>query len=308
MEEEIRIGTPNIMHPARYLKNKVALSKYEKGFISAEELCSVLEKKDPATLELADAKFINELKACVDVVEHHAYSALGNSFISTIKSNKDNFEEGDFKQIEPVIEKWTPAIETGSFYQGEYNSFLSEIRKTPKFFEEILQTIEETLNKEEHETRLENIKRRISASLNRIKKAKEIMLSTNFSFMSPYDFEEFIARLFDTQGYKTEVTKKTGDYGVDVIAEKGLEKIAIQCKKYQEGNSVGNQTVQMLLGAMQLKNLKANKGIIITTSEFTKQAYKQAESNNVELWNKSILHQKVRECLLCETGPGLHRA
>jgi len=189
-------------------------------------------------------------------------------------------------------------IEAGNFYQGEYNSFLSEIRKTPKIFMDTLQTIEETLNRKRYETRLENIKGRISASLNRIKKTKEIMLSTNFSFMSPYDFEEFIASLFNSLGYKTSVTSRAGDYGVDVVAENDLERVAIQCKKYQYGNSVGNQTVQMFLGAIQLKNLRANRGIIITTSQFTKQAYKQAEETNVELWDRDILHQKIREHLI----------
>lgn len=298
MDSQIKIAIPNITHPIPYLKNKIALSKYEEGFRSAEGLCLTLEKKDPADLELADASLINGIKKCIDFIEHHTYSNLANSFISTIKSNKDNFEERELKQIEPIIERWTPVIEAGNLYQGEYNSFLSEIRKTPKIFTEILQTIEETMDKKGCETRLENIKRRISASLNRIKKAKEIMLSTNFSFMSPYDFEEFIASLFNSLGYKTSVTSRTGDYGVDVIAENDLERVAIQCKKYQGGNSVGNQTVQMLLGAMQLKRLKANRGIIITTSQFTKQAYIQAEETDVELWDKDILHQKIREHLI----------
>ncbi len=297
MKEKIKITTGSIMHPLISLRNRIELDKFKKGLRAAESLCLKLEKMDSASLELVNSELINNIKSCVGSLENDTYSSMASSFMRTIKSNKTNIEEEDLKQIEPIIEKWSPAVEANNFYQAEYVSFLNEIQKVPKIFIEIQQKIERFVNKKEAEASLESIKKRISAFINRTKKAKEIMFSTNFNFMSPYDFEEFIAKLFNSQGYKTDVTKKTGDYGVDVIAENDLEKIAIQCKKYQEGNSVGNQTVQMLLGAMQLKNLKANKGIIITTSEFTKQAYMQAEGNNVELWDKNILHQKVREYL-----------
>lgn len=298
MKEKIEITTGNVMHPLIFLRNRIRLWKFKKGFRAVENLCLKLEKIDSVSLELVNSELINIIKSCVGVLENDIYSSMVSSFIRSIKSNKTNIDEEDFNQIESIIEKWSPAVEAHNFYQAEYANFLNEIQKAPKIFIEIQQVIKRSFNKEEAEALLESTKKRISAFINRTKKAKEIMLSTNFNFMSPYDFEEFIAKLFNSQGYKTEVTKKTGDYGVDVIAENGLEKIAIQCKKYQEGNSVGNQAVQMLLGAMQLKNLKANKGIIITTSEFTKQAYMQAEDNNVELWNKNILHQKVRECLI----------
>lgn len=300
MEEEIKITTGNVTHPLTMLRNWVELNKFEKGLRAAEDLCLKLEKIDSVSLESVNLELINDIKSCVGTLENDIYSSMTSSFIGTIKSNKTNIDEEDFKQIESIIEKWSPVAEVHNFYQAEYVSFSNEIQKAPKIFIEIQQVIEGSFNKEKAEASLESIKKCISVFINRTKKAKEIMLSTNFNFMSPYDFEEFIAKLFNSQGYKTEVTKKTGDYGVDVIAENGLEKIAIQCKKYQEGNSVGNQTVQMFLGAMQLKDLKANRGIIITTSEFTKQAYMQAEGNNIELWNKNVLHQKVREFLVCD--------
>ncbi len=39
--------------------------------------------------------------------------------------------------------------------------------------------------------------------------------------MSGLEFEQFVAELFERKGYKAEVTKASGDQGIDVIAEKG---------------------------------------------------------------------------------------
>jgi len=93
-----------------------------------------------------------------------------------------------------------------------------------------------------------------------IPKLKEIQigLDKNFQNLSPYNFEKFIAKLFKAMGYETRVTQASNDYGIDVVAEKGNEKIAIQCKRYRPGNPVSNRDIQRLLGAMQLKSIRGN--------------------------------------------------
>ncbi len=94
------------------------------------------------------------------------------------------------------------------------------------------------------------------------------------------------------------LTKKTGDFGVDVIAKKGSDTIAIQVKKYATGTPVGNREVQMLLGAMQKKDIKANHSILITTSHFTVQAREQADELAIELWDKHELSKMVKKYLM----------
>lgn len=53
--------------------------------------------------------------------------------------------------------------------------------------------------------------------------------------MTPREFEQFVAQHYREKGYDVETTPYSGDYGVDVIAQKGEERIAIQVKMY--GNS-----------------------------------------------------------------------
>jgi restriction system protein len=123
------------------------------------------------------------------------------------------------------------------------------------------------------------------------------MAKSNYTFISPYEFEKVVAQLFERMGYKVELTSKSGDYGIDVIARYEQDVIAIQTKKYNQGNNVGNRDVQRLLGAMQLSTIKANKGILITTSDFTVQAKEQAKGTAVELWNGEYFNKTLLKYL-----------
>jgi HJR/Mrr/RecB family endonuclease len=129
----------------------------------------------------------------------------------------------------------------------------------------------------------------------------DIGLGNNFADLSPYEFEDFVAKLFQKMGYSTTVTKKTGDFGVDIIAKDKTDTIAIQVKKNKIGSNIGNVTVQQILGAMW--NIKANKAIIITTSDFTVQAKLQAKDAPVELWNRKILHEMIRKYFMEAANP-----
>ena len=111
--------------------------------------------------------------------------------------------------------------------------------------------------------------------------------------MSGIEFENFVAELFSKMGYKTEVTKASGDQGVDVIATKGAVKIAIQAKCYN--NVVGNHAIMEAVAGM--KYYDATKCMVITNNFFTKSARELAESNNVELWDRSVLIEKIEEII-----------
>jgi restriction system protein len=56
--------------------------------------------------------------------------------------------------------------------------------------------------------------------------------------LSPHEFESLIAELFNEMGYKVNLTKRTHDDGIDVLAINQnitkVEKIIIQCKRYKQ--------------------------------------------------------------------------
>ena len=123
----------------------------------------------------------------------------------------------------------------------------------------------------------------------------ETVIITDFALIDPYEFEHLIGDLFKSKGYKSTVTQGSGDYGIDVVARKGNEVLAIQAKKYSPGNNVGNREVQMLLGAMQFRKVEASKAILITSSDFTKQAVEQAKGAPIELWNGVRLKEEINK-------------
>jgi restriction system protein len=94
---------------------------------------------------------------------------------------------------------------------------------------------------------------------------------------SPAFFERLVVDLLQAMGYggastaSGRVTGRVGDGGIDgIITEDrlGLDAVYLQAKRWQA--NVGRPTVQEFAGAMQ--GHKADKGVIITTSEFTSEA------------------------------------
>lgn len=93
--------------------------------------------------------------------------------------------------------------------------------------------------------------------------------------LTPRMFEEFIAELLVRLGFENlELTSFSGDGGRDIVATRRIHQIPItfffECKKYAEGNKIQLDTIRSLLGVVAHHNRSANKGVLVTTSRFTK--------------------------------------
>lgn len=97
------------------------------------------------------------------------------------------------------------------------------------------------------------------------------------------DFERQVHALLKKMGFEAEVTRASGDGGIDIIAHSRDHitggKYIIQCKDWSK--PVGEPPVRDLYGVVTAEN--ANKGILITTSTFTAPALKFAEGKPLEL-------------------------
>ncbi|MFJ6210197.1 restriction endonuclease [Lysinibacillus sp. NPDC092081] len=100
---------------------------------------------------------------------------------------------------------------------------------------------------------------------------------------SPQFFEQLIVNLIVAMGYGGSISDagkavgKSGDGGIDGIVKEdvlGLDKIYLQGKRW--ANPVSRPDIQAFVGS--LVGFKANKGIFITTSRFTKEAMEYSES------------------------------
>ncbi|NEP27007.1 MAG: restriction endonuclease [Moorea sp. SIO3I6] len=109
--------------------------------------------------------------------------------------------------------------------------------------------------------------------------------------MTGREFEEFLAKLFKQLGYQVRLTKTSGDYGADLVIERGEIKAVVQAKRKQ--SSVGIDAVQQVAAA--IAHYQANLGLVITNSKFTKNAKNLAASNKIELWDRDNLKKLFKK-------------
>lgn len=107
--------------------------------------------------------------------------------------------------------------------------------------------------------------------------------------MTGEEFEALVARIFTCLGYDAVVTQATGDQGVDVIASKGGTRLGIQAKCYS--GPVPNGAVQEIVAGLRYYGL--NRGLVVTNNQFTSSAAKLARANNILLWDRSLLKEKL---------------
>lgn len=112
----------------------------------------------------------------------------------------------------------------------------------------------------------------------------------DIDMMTGSEFERFIESYFAKLGYETYLTKGSGDQGIDVIIQKNGNKIGIQAKCYS--GSVGNKAVQEAIAGRGFYQL--DKVMVITNSLFTSSAIDLAKMNDVVLWDRIILKDKLR--------------
>jgi len=120
--------------------------------------------------------------------------------------------------------------------------------------------------------------------------------------MTPAGFERLIQRLLSESGFtQVEVIGRSGDGGIDgqeILRLGGLISfnVIFQCKKWQ--NSVGAGVVRDFRGAMVGR---ADKGLIITTGTFTKDATKEAARDGapaIDLIDGDQLAEKLKQLSL----------
>jgi len=107
--------------------------------------------------------------------------------------------------------------------------------------------------------------------------------------MTGEQFERYLKTYFEAEGYRASLTRRTGDFGADLVLKKGRSKIVVQAKRYN--GSVGLAAVQEAVAAV--KYYGANKAMVITNSRFTKGAKDLARANSITLWDRNILLKKM---------------
>jgi len=145
------------------------------------------------------------------------------------------------------------------------------------------------------------VEQQVTEEVDNTEEWKEKLLNVLYN-ISPAAFERLAQRILRESGFfQVEVTGKAGDGGIDgkgIVRVSGLLSfhVIFQCKRYK--GSVTPSQVRDFRGAMQGR---ADKGLIITTGTFTREAIKEATRDGappIDLIDGELLCDKLKELKL----------
>ncbi len=114
----------------------------------------------------------------------------------------------------------------------------------------------------------------------------------DIDLMEGHDFEYYCAELLKGRGFQeVEVTKGSGDYGIDILAEKDGVTYAIQCKCYAA--PVGVKAVQEAYAGRDYYDRMV--GAVLTNQYFTQPAVEAAKKLKILLWDRGYLESMLEE-------------
>lgn len=133
----------------------------------------------------------------------------------------------------------------------------------------------------------------VSKVVEQLKLDVAVMLSDFWSevdTMNGTEFEEWCKELLEKLGWtEVELTKATGDQGVDITAVKDEVPYAFQCKCY--ASDLGNTPVQEVYAGLRFYH--CNVGVVITNRYFTQGAKDLARACDVLLWDRDRLKRMM---------------
>ena len=110
--------------------------------------------------------------------------------------------------------------------------------------------------------------------------------------MAGVDFEHYVAAVLRGVGYTVEVTKASGDFGVDLIATKEGVRTAVQCKR--QARAVNGSAIQQVVAGAAVHDCTAT--MVVSNHRYTPAAAHLAEVHGC------VLVDRVRLARLSRAG------
>ncbi|GMA65677.1 restriction endonuclease (plasmid) [Alicyclobacillus fastidiosus] len=109
--------------------------------------------------------------------------------------------------------------------------------------------------------------------------------------MTGEDFEDALKYTLSKKGWRIDTTKKTGDFGADLIGRDPMgKKVVIQAKRWK--SKVGVDGVNQVIAARAY--YQADRALVVTNQYLTKAAYELAQRTGVEVWSRKRLSAEIR--------------
>ena len=113
----------------------------------------------------------------------------------------------------------------------------------------------------------------------------------DFDRMDGWEFEEYVAELLARNGFiHVEVTRGSGDQGVDILAQRDGVSYAVQCKHYT--SKIPNKAVQEAYAGAKFYGCEVP--VVLTNNYYFPSALELGDEIGVELWDREELQRLVR--------------
>ena len=110
--------------------------------------------------------------------------------------------------------------------------------------------------------------------------------------MEGHEFEHFCADLLRRRGFKdVVVTKGSGDFGIDILAERDGISYGIQCKNYS--SPIGVKAVQEVYAGRDYYDCMV--GVVMSNQYFTGPAVEAAKKLKIVLWDRGYIEEMMEE-------------
>ena len=110
--------------------------------------------------------------------------------------------------------------------------------------------------------------------------------------MEGHEFEKFCAELLKRRGFQdVVVTKGSGDFGIDILAERDGISYGIQCKNYH--SPIGVKAVQEVYAGRDYYDCMV--GVVMSNQYFTGPAVEAAKKLKIVLWDRGYMEEMMEE-------------
>lgn len=108
--------------------------------------------------------------------------------------------------------------------------------------------------------------------------------------MTGVEFERYVAAILRGRGYSVEMTRATGDFGVDLIATKAGVRTAVQCKR--QVRMVNGSAVQQVVAGAAIYDCTAT--MVVSNHRYTRAAEQLADAHGCVLIDRTRLARMSR--------------
>ena len=219
-------------------------------------------------------RFYNEMK----IGDYVVYPSKSNHMINIgqVTGNYVYDETGDIHLVHRRSVKWLKHVPRLDFSQGalyEIGSFMT-LFLVKNYTDEFLSILDSRSDRRDYSEDDETVE---ATAESIIENTQDFVLKELSRLFKGYDLEPVVADLLRTMGYRTVISPRGGDRGIDIKAFKGEfpPRIIVQVKS--QDSDITETTLQALKGTMK----EGDYGLFVTLSNYTKNAKKFLEDTPI---------------------------